>query len=353
MVGENKNFMTRRTKARLETELVLAERKLAKSLMDISEAAGSASDWHDNAAFDQANADHDVNTVLVREAKQKLKDIVVVEPCLETDQVRIGNVVEISFEEDDKKYKYVILGEFDSGTEKEWISYKSPLGLALMDKKIGEWLELNSRKAIIRRISPGDFYVCRVVFVDLGGVLIINKAKEVGDRYESLHGLTKEMTREIFHFVHHTKRNDGELLAFLDEMRVDPELWKNFTKDFYNSESRNEELYDKLKKLKSEGVRVLITTNNGSGARKVAERYGVSDIIDGFISSAEIGFAKPDKKYWEISFEEAKKLVPDLIRNEVLVFDDSHENYISAIDFGFQAIEYGPAIHSRPPIADS
>lgn len=340
MVGENKNFMTRRTKARLEMELVLAEKKLAKSLMDISEAAGSASDWHDNAAFDQANADHDVNTVMVREAKQKLKDIVVVEPCLDTDQVRIGNVVEISFEEDDKKYKYVILGEFDSGTEKEWISYKSPLGMVLIGKKVGDSLVINSRKALIEQILPGDFYVCRVVFVDLGGVLIINKAKEIGAKYETLYDLTEEITREIFHFMHHTKRSDEELLEFLDKKRIDHDLWSKFTKDFYNSESRNDELYYKLRKLRNEGVKVLITTNNGSGARKVAEKYGVSDIIDGFISSAEIGFAKPDSRYWEVSFAEAKKLVPDLAKNVVLVYDDSHENCVSALEFGFQAVEY-------------
>jgi len=157
MAGGDKNFMTRKTKERLERELLTAEKKLAKSLIDISEAAGSASDWHDNAAFDQANADHDVNTALVRESKQKLKDVVIVEPCLDIDKVRIGNVVEMLFKNEDKILRFVVLGEFDSGTEKEWISYKSPLWMALMGKKIGDSLEVNSRNAIIRRILPGDY----------------------------------------------------------------------------------------------------------------------------------------------------------------------------------------------------
>lgn len=319
---------------------MIAEKKLAKSLMDISEAAGSASDWHDNAAFDQANADHDVNTVLVREAREKLKNVVIVESCSSTDEVRIGNVVELSYEDDDKTYKYVILGEFDSGTENEWMSYKSPLGMSLIGKKAGDSFVINSRKALIKQILPGDFYFCRAVFVDLGGVLIINKAKEVGAIYESLHGLTEEKTREIFHFIHHTKRSNEELAEYLKTKNVSPELWKSFTKDFYNSESRDEKLYGQLKKYRSDGVRVLITTNNGTGARKVAEKYGVSDIIDCFISSAEIGYAKPDPRYWEISFIEAKKLIPDLSRGDVLVLDDSHENCVSAIDFGFQTVEY-------------
>lgn len=337
---EIKNIMTRRTKERLERELALAEKKLAKSLMDISEAAGSASDWHDNAAFDQANVDHDVNSALVRDLREKLKDVVIVEPCLETDMVKVGNMVEIIFEGDLEKYRYTILGDSDSGTKKEWISHRSPLGQALLNKKVGEVIERNGRRAKIRQIVSGDFFYCRVAFVDLGGVLIINKAREVGDKYEKLHGLTEEITRDIFHFIHHTQRSDAELLEHLKKKGIAPELWNNFTKDFYNSESRNDELYSKLKEIRSEGVKVLITTNNGSGARKVAEKYGVSDIIDGFISSAEIGYAKPDQRYWEISFEEAKKLVPDLAKNEVLVYDDSHENCVSALEFGFQAIEY-------------
>lgn len=340
MVSGSKNIMTRWTKERLERELALAEKKLAKSLMDISEAAGSASDWHDNAAFDQANVDHDVNSALVRELREKLKDVVIVEPCLETGVITIGNTVEIVFEGDDKKYRYTVLGESDSGTEKEWISHRSPLGQALLNKKVGDVVEINGRKAKIRQIMSGDFFYCRVVFVDLGGVLIINKAKEIGARYETSYGLTEGMTRKIFYFMHHTKRSDEELLEFLDKNGIDHDLWSKFTKDFYNSESRNDELYSKLKEIRSEGVKVLITTNNGSGARKVAEKYGVSDIIDGFISSAEIGFAKPDSRYWEVSIAEAKKLVPDLAKNEVLVYDDSHENCVSALEFGFQAIEY-------------
>lgn len=324
----------------MEMELVLAEKKLAKSLMDISEAAGSASDWHDNAAFDQANIDHDLNSALVRGLREKLKDVVIVEPCLETDTVKIGNTAVIMFESDDRKYKYTVLGEADSGTEKEWISHRSPLGQALLNKKVGDVVEINGRRAKIRQIVSGDFFCCRVVFVDLGGVLIINKAREVGDKYEKLHGLTEEITRDIFHFMHHTKRSDEELLEFLDKNGIDHDLWSKFTKDFYNSESRNDELYYKLRKLRNEGVKVLITTNNGAGARKVAEKYGVGDIIDGFISSAEIGYAKPDQKYWEISFEEAKKQISDLTRGEVLVYDDSHENYVSALEFGFQAVEY-------------
>lgn len=180
----------------------------------------------------------------------------------------------------------------------------------------------------------------KVVFVDLGGVLIINKAREVGEKYDKEFGLTKEITQDIFHFLHSQERTDQELADYLKSKGVEATLWANFTKDFYNSEKRNDELFEKLREMRRDGAKVIITTNNGTAARKVIDKYGVGEIVDGFVSSAEIGFTKPQKEYWQAAVDEARKLIPDIINKEILVIDDSHENCVSAIQFGFDAIEY-------------
>lgn len=108
----------------------------------------------------------------------------------------------------------------------------------------------------------------RAIFVDLGGVLIINKAKEVGEKYHKKFGLTKETSRDIFHFLHTTDRTSEELSKYLQNKGISPKLWQNFTHDLYNSEKRNDELFEQLKEARNRGAKIIITTNNGVGAKK-------------------------------------------------------------------------------------
>jgi len=181
----------------------------------------------------------------------------------------------------------------------------------------------------------------KAIFVDAGGVLIINKAKEVGERYEKEFGLTKEISRDIFHFLHLKHRNEEELVEYLRIKRVEPMVWKRFTEDFYKSEGRNDELYEQLKEFRAQGVKIILTTNSGRGAIDVLKKHGASDILDGVVTSAEVGFVKPQPEFWQTGYGEAQKLVPEILPKEILVIDDSLENCKSAKLFGFGVIKYG------------
>lgn len=160
-MDNKKNIMTVATKIRLESDLALAEAKLAKSLTDIGDAAGSASDWHDNAAFDQANVDHDVNSAMVRDLRAKLRDAVIIEPSLATEIVSIGNAVEVIFDGENEPETFTVLGSSDSRTKKGWISFQTPLGKSLLGKTVGDIIEIDvhgtKQKIKILSILPGDF----------------------------------------------------------------------------------------------------------------------------------------------------------------------------------------------------
>lgn len=155
------NIMTRETKLRLEKELERAGEDMKNSQLAIGEAAGSESDWHDNAAFDYAQMKYDVDSARVRELKVKLHDVEIISPRQETENVGIGNTIVVKFSTTDKEEQFTILGSDDSGTKKSWVSYKTPLAQSLLGKKKGEagtfFVGQRMQKVKILEILPGDF----------------------------------------------------------------------------------------------------------------------------------------------------------------------------------------------------
>jgi transcription elongation factor GreA len=153
--------MTLATKRRLEKELDRAGEDMKNSQLAIGEAAGSESDWHDNAAFDHAQMKFDVDSARVRDLKIKLHQVEIITPRLDTTEVDIGNTVIVKFNSIGTKEKFTILGPDDSGTEKGWVSFKTPLAQSLLGKKKGEvgifLVADNKQEVEIIDILPGEF----------------------------------------------------------------------------------------------------------------------------------------------------------------------------------------------------
>jgi transcription elongation factor GreA len=59
-----------------------------------------------------------------------------------TDQVSVGSVVEVKTAGSSKAARYTILGAWDSDPDNNIIAYKTPLGLALLSKKIGDTVKV-------------------------------------------------------------------------------------------------------------------------------------------------------------------------------------------------------------------
>jgi len=180
----------------------------------------------------------------------------------------------------------------------------------------------------------------RASFVDLGGVIVVNGAKEIGDKFEKSDGLTREMTSKVFRYIQTANRSSEDVDAYLKSENIDPETWNRFTKEFYSSEMRNAALVDLLYKCKLKGILVVFTTNNSIAVAKGIQKYNIEDLADLVINSSELQVAKPDMRFWEAAFSETRKLIPELTKDEVLVIDDSKTNCKSAEEFGFHSLVY-------------
>lgn len=191
----------------------------------------------------------------------------------------------------------------------------------------------------------------RVLFVDLGGVIVVNGAKEVGEKFEKSDGLTREMTSKIFRYIQTAYRSDEDIAAYLKSENIDPEAWNRFTKEFYSSETRNDELVDLLYQSKDKGTLIVFTTNNSIAVAKGIQKYKLDNLPDLVINSSELEVAKPDKEFWEVAFSQTKKFIPELTKEEILVIDDSKTNCVSAEEFGFQVYKYANIPESQIEMA--
>lgn len=180
----------------------------------------------------------------------------------------------------------------------------------------------------------------KAIFVDLGGVIIVNGAKEIGGKFENSDGLSREITSKIFRYIQTANRSSEDIDTYLKSENIDPEAWNRFTKELYSSERKNEELVDLLYQCKSRGILIVFTTNNSGAVAKGIQKYKIEDLADLVINSSELQVAKPDKEFWEAAFRVTKKLTPELTKEEILVIDDSKTNCISAKEFGFQVYKY-------------
>ena len=164
MQEPQRNLMTLETKKRLEQELIQKRADHLKANKRIGEAAGPESDWHDNAAYDEALRQYDLQSSILKTAEDKLHNIEIIEPRQETDDIGLGNTVILRFKGEDEDEKFTVLGPDDTGTGRDrgWISILSPVGALLIGHKEGEVIKMelegrDPQEITIKRILPGEF----------------------------------------------------------------------------------------------------------------------------------------------------------------------------------------------------
>jgi len=113
----------------------------------------------------------------------------------------------------------------------------------------------------------------KALFVDLGGVLVVNRARKIGEKYQRQDGLTPETTKKVFRFIQTAKRSEQEIESFLRDENIDSSVWKRFLAEFYASETRNDDLIELLNKAKSLGLKIIYTTNNSAKLVNLMRKY--------------------------------------------------------------------------------
>lgn len=113
--------------------------------------ARSFGDLSENSEYDEAKNEQAKVETRIGELEEILKNVVVInENELSDDTVNMGMTVRVYDEEYDEEDEYNIVGTNEADPLKNNISDQSPIGMALIGKKVGEIAEVNAPDGIIK-----------------------------------------------------------------------------------------------------------------------------------------------------------------------------------------------------------
>ncbi|MBY0553542.1 transcription elongation factor GreA [bacterium] len=139
--------ITMRGKLMLETELkklILEERP---AIIKAIEEARAHGDISENAEYDAAKERQGMIEGRIGEIQGKLAGVEAIDPTtIKSDRIVFGATVEISDTETEENSKYQIVGVDEADVKKGMISIVSPLARAMIGKKVGDLVTVQSPK---------------------------------------------------------------------------------------------------------------------------------------------------------------------------------------------------------------
>ncbi|MBE0686649.1 MAG: HAD family phosphatase [Anaerolineaceae bacterium] len=182
----------------------------------------------------------------------------------------------------------------------------------------------------------------KAVVFDMGGVLLQTKdknprsqlAQRFGLSYEALSqlvfksetaqlatvGAIDEMAHWAF-IAKHFQLNDAEIVEFWD--------------DFWGGDQLDQELLKFTKTLKPDFA-IGLLSNAWDGARDyLTRKFGILDIFDVSVFSAEVRMAKPDHAIYHCILDAMK-----VEAGETIFVDDFIENIQAAQELGFKTVHF-------------
>ena len=128
-------------------------------IVDAIEEARAHGDLSENAEYHAAKEQQGQNEATIADIEGKLSRAQIIDPReLSGDKVVFGATVTL-LDEDDKPTKYQIVGETEANAKTGRISYNSPIGRALIGRKVDEEVEVS--------VPAGDRYylVSKIEFI--------------------------------------------------------------------------------------------------------------------------------------------------------------------------------------------
>ncbi|AEI38385.1 MAG: transcription elongation factor GreA [Zymomonas mobilis subsp. pomaceae] len=128
-------------------------------IIDAIEEARAHGDLSENAEYHAAKERQGQVEAMVADIEGKLSRALIIDPkTLSGDKVIFGATVHL-LDEDDKPVKYQIVGQTEANAKSGRISYNSPLGRALIGRKVDDEIEVT--------VPSGDRYylISKIEFI--------------------------------------------------------------------------------------------------------------------------------------------------------------------------------------------
>ena len=126
----------------LEDELEQLKTVRRKEVSEKIRVARSYGDLSENSEYDEAKNEQAIVEARIADLEVMLKNVVILdEDELRTDTVSLGSTVKVYDVEFEEELEYTIVGSTEADIDLNKISDESPVGKALIGKKVGEVAE--------------------------------------------------------------------------------------------------------------------------------------------------------------------------------------------------------------------
>jgi transcription elongation factor GreA len=139
-------YLTLEKKQLLEEELQMLKTVRRKEIADALEYAKSLGDLSENAEYHQAREDQGAAEERIAHLEQILKNAVVMDSKHSSGTVEVGTTVTVLKKGDKEERTFTLVGSEEADSLNGRISNESPLGGALLGKKAGDKVMVESPK---------------------------------------------------------------------------------------------------------------------------------------------------------------------------------------------------------------
>ncbi len=146
MAENKKNILTYAGLKKLEDELqdlkVVRRQEVAQKIKEAREQG----DLSENAEYDAAKDEQRDIEARIEELEKILKNVeVVVEDEIDLDKINVGCRVKVYDVEYDEEMEFAIVGSTEANSLENKISNESPVGKALLGKKVGDTVKVETQ----------------------------------------------------------------------------------------------------------------------------------------------------------------------------------------------------------------
>ena len=143
MSEQKKYVMTYEGIKKLEDELEFLKTVKRKEITEKIKVALGYGDLSENSEYDEAKNEQAFVEGRIIQLENMLKNASVVDESeISVDTVNIGSIVKVKDYEFDEEVEYLIVGSAEADVMKNKISNESPVGKALMGKKVGDVVDV-------------------------------------------------------------------------------------------------------------------------------------------------------------------------------------------------------------------
>lgn len=129
---------------KLEDELEYLKTKRRPEIAEKIKVARSFGDLSENADYDEAKNEQGEVESRIAKVEDMIRHAITFEENKNAEEVGVGNTVVIYDEEFDEDFEYKIVGTAESNPLEGLISNESPVGAALLGKKVGDRVETST-----------------------------------------------------------------------------------------------------------------------------------------------------------------------------------------------------------------